>query len=126
MWDWFSFDCDEGEAEDIDLDFDPITRTKDPLADNWAVEGDSEGDGDLYENEDELFANKARKYLPDKEMEIGFPDEQQEYEAKPCLEDVLDEFEGAEKGRQLKKLKKGFNSVLYGDPSFFDDSDHDE
>ena len=126
MWDWLTYDQDEGGDEDLQLDFDPMTRTKDPLAGDDPVEVDSDGDGDLYENEDELFEKKQRTYQEDPEMNIGFPDEQQEYEAQPCLQDVIEEYESFTKGRALKPITKGMGLMLHGDSDFFKNDEVDE
>ena len=120
MWDWIDHNQDD-EGENVELDFKPMTRTKDPLAKDHAIEGDSDGDGDLYENEDELFEKKKRTYQPDPEMDLGFPENKQEYEALPCLADVLEEYNSVQKGRALKSVKKGMGLMLHGDADFFDE-----
>ncbi len=126
MWDWIDYFCDDGGDEDVELDFEPITRTKDPLAEDEPVDVDSDGDGDLYEDEDALFEKKIKTYQEDPEMEVGFPEDKQEYEATPCLEEVIDEYESHTKGRALKPIKKGIGLMLHGDPDFFNDSEVDE
>ena len=57
-FDWCNYDQDEGGEEDLQMDFDPIARTKDPIADSYAVEGDSDGGADLYDDEEQLFCLK--------------------------------------------------------------------
>lgn len=126
MWDWFGYDEDEGGDEDLELDFKPMTRTKDPLAGDDPVEMESEGDGDLYEDEDALFEKKVKKYQEDPEMKIGFPEDKQEFEAKPCLDEVLEEYESYQKGRALKPIKKGMGLILHGDADFFENDEVEE
>ncbi|CAI2381572.1 unnamed protein product [Moneuplotes crassus] len=126
MWDWIDYFMDDGGEEDLELDFEPITRTKDPLADEDPVDVESDGDGDIYEDEDTLFEKKIKSYQEDPEMEVGFPEDKQEYEATPCLEEVIDEYESYTRGRALKPLKKGIGLMLHGDADFFNDSEVDE
>ena len=126
MWDWIDYNQDDGGEEDLAVDFKPKTRTKDPLAETEPFEGDDDGDGDLYEDEDELFEKKKRTYKPDPEMDVGFPEDKQEYEATPCLEEVLEEYQSYQKGRALKTIKQGMGLMLHGDRDFFDDSEVDE
>ncbi|CAI2382667.1 unnamed protein product [Moneuplotes crassus] len=126
MWGWIDYFCDCGKEEDIQMDFEPITRTKDPLAGDDPVDVESDGDGDLYDDEDALFEKKIKTYQDDPEMEIGFPKDKQEYEATPCLEEVLDEYNKYTRGRALKPLKKGIGLMLHGDADFFNHSDVEE
>ena len=124
---WDFIDCDEDNAEDIDVDFTPMTRTKDPLCEADPVDGDSDGnDADLYDDEEAMFANKKKTYQDDPEMLVGFPEDKQEYDAVPCLADVLEEYESHTKGRALKPIKKGMGLMLHGDPNFFDDTEVEE
>uniref|UniRef100_A0A7S3J386 Uncharacterized protein n=1 Tax=Euplotes harpa TaxID=151035 RepID=A0A7S3J386_9SPIT len=127
MWDWFDYDQDDDKEEsNIELDFQPITRTKDPFAEEDQIDGDSDGGADFYDNEDELFEGKKKTYQADPEMDVGFPEGKQEYEAQPCLEDVLEEYNSYPRGRALKPIKQGMGLMLHGDPSFFDDDEYDE
>ena len=126
MWDWIDFSNDDGGDEDVELDFQPMTRTKDPLAGDDPVDVDSDGDGDLYEDEDALFEKKQKTYQDDPEMNVGFPEDKQEYEATPCLADVIDEYESFTKGRALKPMIKGMDLILHGDKDFFDADEVDE
>ena len=120
MWDWIDYTEGREDAEDLQIDFDPMARTKDPLAGDDPVQDDnSDGDGDLYENEDELFEKTQKKYIADPEMEVGFPDDKQEYDATPCLEEVLEEYQSYQRGRALKPITQGMGLMLYGDADFF-------
>ena len=115
MWDWFDHEEDKEEKSWV-LDFTPITRTKDPTA---VIDADGETATDLFDEEDKLFELKNRKYMADKEMDLGFPDDQQEFVAKRCLKEVLEEYNSYTKGRDLKQVAKGMGLMLHGDQDFF-------
>ncbi|CAI2384274.1 unnamed protein product [Moneuplotes crassus] len=128
MWDWIDYQEEENKEQDFKLDFKPVTRTKDPLAGDEPVEVDSESDseeGDLYPDEDALFEKKVKTYQKDAEAAVGFPEEKQEYESSPCMDDVLEEYESHTKGKALKPIKKGIGIMLHGDPKFFDETQVD-
>ena len=118
-YDWSHFDQDEGGDEDMYLDFDPITRTKDPFAEDDAIEGDSDGGVDKHDDEDQLFEGHIRAYQVEPEMELGFPEHKQEYEAEGCLNEVEDEYNQYERGRNLKAINRGAGVALYDDNDFF-------
>ena len=111
MWDWFDHNEDE-EEEDLVMDFEPVTRHVDPLA---KKDEGGEANNDLYDEEEKLFEKRKKRYQPDKEMELGFPDENQEFVAKSCLKSVIDEYNNNSKGRALKPIKKGMGLILHGD-----------
>ena len=72
------------------MDFEPVAKRTDPLA--KATEGvDDQANTDLYDVEEKLFEKRKKRYQPDKEMELGFPDENREFVAKSCLKGVIDE-----------------------------------
>ena len=72
------------------MDFEPVAKRTDPLA--KTTEGvDDQANTDLYDVEEKLFEKRKKRYQPDKEMELGFPDENQEFVAKSCLKGVIDE-----------------------------------
>ena len=46
-------------------------------------------------------------------MELGFPEDKQEFEAEGWLEQVVEEFDQWERGRNLKSIRKGGGVALY-------------
>ena len=100
------------------MDFEPVTRIQDPIP-QVSQDTVKETKADIYGEEDKLFEKRKKRYQPDKEMELGFPDENQEFIAKSSLTNVIDEYNSFTKGRQLKPLKQGMGLYLYGDPDLF-------
>ena len=116
MWDWFDHEEEKEEATFV-ADFTPITRSVDPTA-LKGPDADGEAWTDLFDGEEKLFQKSKKKYQANKEMELGFPDDKQEFVAKKCLKDVLDEYSSYTKARGLKPIKKGMGLILHGDENF--------
>ena len=116
MWDWFDHEDEKEEATCV-VDFTPITKTMDPTA-TKPQDVDGETGTDLYADENRLFEKNKKRYQPDKETELGFPDERKEFVAKRCLKDVQEEFEAYSKERELKPIKNGMGLMLHGDEDF--------
>ena len=74
---------------------------------------------DKYAHEDDMYGQSA-VYLPDPELDLGFPEGKQEYDSIPCLEDVIEEYNNAPKVRTYNNnVPAGLRNVLSGGLDFF-------
>ena len=77
-------------------------------------------DNDRFDHENTLFS-QGKVYKADPELEIGFPENKQEYDSFPCLEDVIEEYEAVPRGRPLSSnVPFGLREIYQGARDFFD------
>ena len=109
--------------QNININFDYNVDNKDHNdelvhIDNFQQRQDRGGD-DRYDHEENMFA-KGGVYKPDVELDYGFPDDRQEYDSFPCLEDVIDEYQSIPRARTLKSnVPSGLRQVFKGAQDFF-------
>ena len=107
--------CTMATEEDgrIGLDFD------------YVIDNADNTDGYHYNGNDNYWdqqhsKNTGKRYQCDAELELGFPDNGEEYVSFPCLEDVIHEYENIPRGRRLGSQRPaGLRQVYHGNKDFF-------
>ena len=109
----------------INIDFDYNVDNKDNSDANkdrpigYGNYGDNAGGEDRYDHEENMFY-KADVYKPDVELDFGFPDDRQEYDSFPCLEDVMEEYQSVPRRRKLNaNVPQRLQSIMRGAKDFF-------